>query len=187
MTDYSSRGFLWYKRETLAHDEKRDSGEWTQKDAQNKKETVAFWKIKCIIPHVLPTKHMTPSHFSSTILLLSFLSPSFFFHISFYAPTSGRRPKSKRDPSVFAKKPCWLINKEGGWIRKLNHVGLLMSLPTDKHEILWVFGRFAPSLRLCHHLIIWWDVIACVCVWKNGAETYLIFWSKQKYIFYTEI
>lgn len=106
-TDYSSGGFLWYKKETLAHDEKRDFGEWTQKDAQNKKKTVAFWKIKCIIPHVLPTKNITRSHFSSTILLL-FSQPLFFSSTSvFYAPTksSGWRPKSKRDPSVFDKKP----------------------------------------------------------------------------------
>lgn len=141
VTDYSSRGFLWYKKETLAHDEKRDFGEWTQKDPQNKKETVAFWKIKCNIPHVLPTKNMTPSHFSSTVLLLSFLSPFFLPH-QFFMPLPspwGGDQRVKEIHQCLLKSLCCLINKEGGWIRKLNHVGLLMSLPTDKHEILCVW------------------------------------------------
>lgn len=42
-----------------------------------------------------------------------------------------------------------------------------MSLPTDRHEILRVFGRCAPSLRLhmmwCHRMI-------CVCMWFCERE-----------------
>lgn len=135
------------------------------------------------------TKNMTPSHFSSTVLLLSFLSPFFLPH-QFFMPLPSPRGEDQRVKEIhqcLLKSLCCLINKEGGWIRKLNHVGLLMSLPTDKHEILWVFGCFAPSLRLCHHLIIWWDVIAHVCVKKwcwniipyilEKAEIYFLYWN----------
>lgn len=56
--------------------------------------------------------------------------------------------QSKRDPSVLAKKPCWLINKGGGWIRKLNHLWLLMSQPTDRHDKLPVLQCLAALLPL---------------------------------------
>lgn len=49
----------------------------------------------------------------------------------------------RRDPSVLTKKPRWLINKGGGWIRKLNHLWLLMSQPTDRCEILLIPCHFS--------------------------------------------
>lgn len=79
-----------------------------------------------------------PCHTSATLFCSPLFSTYLFSSISVFMLRpcpQGLSIKSKRDPSVLAKKPCWLINKGGGWIRKLNHLGLLMSQPADGHEI----------------------------------------------------
>lgn len=65
----------------------------------------------------------------------------------------GVESKSRGDPSALAKKPCWLVYKRAGRIRKLNHLWLLTPQPTDRHEILLVAAD-ALSLSLSLSLFL---------------------------------
>ena len=108
------------------------------------------------------TCHTSATLFCSP-LFSTWLSPSSQF-LCFHQIPLEQRIKSRRDPSTRAKKPCWLINKGGGWIRKLNHLWLLMSLPADRNEIR---SSQCFSLRCCLRITVCWGVFAwsvCVCV-----------------------
>lgn len=68
--------------------------------------------------------------------------PSFSFASRVYCCSrilQGGDP-SQRDLSRLVKNPHWLINTEYGWIRKLNHLWLLMPQPPD-----WRSPHYFPA------------------------------------------